>query len=76
MDKYECKRCKIFIREGQVDFCNKCVSENSADLLTIKKFMYETKHNEISTVSKMTGISVKTINLLLKSNQLILRNHD
>lgn len=71
MNNYECKRCGVLIKQDENNFCSKCVERNYKDILLIKKIISERRISDVATISKSSGISIKVINILEKSNYLI-----
>lgn len=73
MSDHECKRCGAFIKNNQVKFCSICSEKNRTDIVNIKEVIIETKLNDLATISRESGVSIKVINMLVEDNSLILK---
>lgn len=76
MGNYTCKRCGALIKVNQIDFCEKCSSKNREDLKTIRKYLDNKGRNDIYSISKNTGVSLKVINLLINDESLFIKVGD
>lgn len=71
MSEYECKRCGGLLMQSQGEFCNKCIDKNHEDIVLIRDVMQEMKVNDLATISRKTGISIKIINMLARNNYIV-----
>lgn len=69
MEFKKCERCGCFYTTSD-SICPKCQPKENFEMNIVKNFLKT--HNEISTqsISNATGISTKTINRFLKSDEL------
>lgn len=76
MSNYTCKRCGALIKVNQVDFCESCSVKNREDLNTIRRYLDTNSRDDIYSISKNTGVSLKVINLLINEQSLLIKDDD
>ncbi len=70
-----CENCNmIFQYKGQGDIlCPACIQKDDEDCEKIKNFLIENPNAKQSEISKATGVSLKSIDKLLKSNRIMIK---
>lgn len=70
MDLINCSRCGKLTIKRTSSFCDACFMEQKEELDKIKDYLEKNPNSTILDVHNNTGISLSTINELLKNNMI------